>query len=125
MDLCHRCGIGACSANLIALSDARTVAVYRASTELVAAGSFAAQQVFESNGLNLAYTGERILKPYYHRWLRNPLRIDPVTKMPVYFDNEGKSPLADIYEGDGTKQIEAIWQYIRLGNKMPSPAEAQ
>jgi mono/diheme cytochrome c family protein len=90
-----------------------------------AAGSFAAQQVFESNGVNLAYTGERILKPYYHRWLRNPLRIDPITKMPVYFDNEGKSPLADIYEGDGTKQIEAIWQYIRLGNKMPSPAEVQ
>ena len=90
-----------------------------------AAGSFAAQQVFESNGVNLAYTGERVLKPYYQRWLRNPLRIDPITKMPVYFDNEGKSPLIDVYEGDGAKQIEAIWQYIRFGKNMPTPAEAQ
>jgi hypothetical protein len=90
-----------------------------------AVGNFAAQQVFESNGINLAYTGERLLKPYYHRWLRSPLRVDPVTKMPVYFDAEGRSPLIDVYDGDGSKQIEAIWQYLRLGPRMPSPAEAQ
>lgn len=88
-------------------------------------GDVAATQVFEAPGINLAYGGERLLKPHFHRWLRNPLRIDRTTKMPVYFDNEGKSPLAEVYEGDGTKQIEAIWQYIRLGSKMRSPFAAQ
>ena len=82
-------------------------------------------QVFESQGVNFAYTGARAQKSYFHRWVRNPLRIDPATKMPVYFDAEGKSPLADYYNGDAEKQIEAIWQYIRLGDKMLSPAEPQ
>ena len=90
-----------------------------------AVGSTAAMQVFESNGVNLAYTGARLQKSYYYRWVRNPLRIDPSTKMPVYFDAEGKSPLTDYYNGEAAKQIEAVWQYIRLGEKMPSPAEAQ
>ena len=90
-----------------------------------AVGKVAAMQVFESQGVNLAYSGARAQKSYFHRWVRNPLRIDPATKMPVYFDVEGKSPLADYYNGDAGKQIEAIWQYIRLGDKMPSPVEPQ
>ena len=90
-----------------------------------AVGGVAATQVFESNGVNLAYSGARLQKTYHHRWVRNPQRIDPGTKMPVYFDAEGRSPLADIYNGEADKQIEAIWQYIRLGDKMPAPAEAQ
>jgi cbb3-type cytochrome oxidase cytochrome c subunit len=88
-------------------------------------GSTAAMQVFESNGVNLAYTGARLQKSFYHRWVRNPQRIDPPTKMPVYFDSEGKSPLTDYYGGDAEKQIEAIWQYIRLGDKMPAPPAAR
>ncbi len=85
----------------------------------------AATQVFESNGINFALASERLLRPYYQRWLRNPLRIDPATKMPVYFDEEGRSPLAEVYEGDGAKQINAIWQYIRLGKDMPPPSGTQ
>jgi mono/diheme cytochrome c family protein len=84
-------------------------------------GDFGATQVFESAGINFAYSGGRLLKPYFHRWVRNPPSIDPTTKMPVYFDEEGKSPLTEIYDGDGSKQREAIWQYLRLGDKMPPP----
>jgi mono/diheme cytochrome c family protein len=90
-----------------------------------AVGSVAAMQVFESQGVNFAYTGARVQKSYFDRWVRNPLRIDPATKMPVYFDAEGKSPLTDYYNGDAEKQIEALWQYIRLGDKMPPPAAPQ
>ena len=84
-----------------------------------------ATQVFESNGINLALSGDRLLKPYFQRWLRNPLRVDPVSKMPVYFDEEGRSPLADVYGGDGARQMDAIWQYIRLGKDMPPPPGTQ
>lgn len=84
-------------------------------------GNLGANQVFESAGINLAYSGERLLKPYFVRWLFNPLGIDPASKMPVYFDEQGKSPLTDVFDGDGAKQIEALWQHIRLGRKMPPP----
>src|SRR6185436_6000441 len=84
-------------------------------------GEVGATQVFEAPGINLSHSGERSLQPYSQPWLRNPLQIDAATKMPVYFDETGKSPLLDFYEGDGPKTIDAIWQYLRLGEKMPLP----
>jgi hypothetical protein len=80
--------------------------------------------VFESEGINLAYSYERLLRDYYYRWMRNPLSIDPQTKMPVYFE-EGKSPLTEILDGDAEKQITAVWHYLRLGEKMPAPATGE
>ena len=47
--------------------------------------------------------------------------IAQTSKMPVYFE-DGKSPLTDLLEGDAEKQIEAVWQYLRLGLKMPLPS---
>ena len=81
----------------------------------------AATQVFEAPGINLATSGARLRPDFFKRWLRNPPLVDPTTKMPVYFDEEGKSPLTDVYEGSGEKQIEAVWQYLRMGEKMPAP----
>jgi hypothetical protein len=40
--------------------------------------------------------------------------------MPVYFD-EGRSPLTEVLDGDAEKQIDAIWQYLRLGRDIPPP----
>ncbi|HSH95884.1 MAG TPA: hypothetical protein VK968_17190, partial [Roseimicrobium sp.] len=88
-----------------------------------AVGKLGATQVFESAGINFAYTGERLQPTYFHRWLLNPLRVDPQTKMPVYFD-QGRSPLGDYYGGDAHKQIDALWNYIRLGPNMPLPKDA-
>lgn len=84
-------------------------------------GSVGALQVFEAPGINLAFSGERLQPEFFKRWLRNPPLVDPQTKMPVYFDEQGRSPIADVYEGDGVKQIDALWDYIRLGSKMPPP----
>jgi mono/diheme cytochrome c family protein len=86
-----------------------------------AIGEFGANQVVESPGVNLAQSGSRLLKSYFQRWVRNPLSIDPTSKMPVYFDEEGRSPLTDYYEGDGAKQIDALWEFIRLGREMGPP----
>ena len=88
-------------------------------------GNFAATQVFEAPGVNLIYSGERLQPAYFARWLRNPPLVDPSTKMPVYFDEEGKSPLTEVYDGDAAKQINAIWQYIRMGTKIPAPMQPQ
>jgi len=35
-------------------------------------------------GVNFSKTKRRIRKSYYERWMRDPLRIDPQTKMPKY-----------------------------------------
>ena len=83
-------------------------------------GPMQALEVFESEGINLAYTADRLMPDFYRRWFRAPTSIDPQTKMPVYFD-EGKSPLTDVLDGDGEKQISAVWEYIRLRDKMPAP----
>jgi hypothetical protein len=88
-----------------------------------AVGEMGATQLFEAPGINFAQSGERLLKDYFQRWVRNPIQIDPTTKMPVYFDEEGRSPLTEFYEGHGGKQIDALWEYIRLGNRMPPPAQ--
>lgn len=80
-----------------------------------------ATQGVESAGINLAYSGERLQRWYYERWVLNPLSIDPATKMPVYFDEQGKSPLTEFFDGDGIRQVRAIWEYLRLGEKMGAP----
>ena len=86
-----------------------------------AVGAVQATDVFDSEGINLAWSAERLLPQYYRRWVRNPLAIDPQTKMPVYFDEEGRSPLTEVLDGDGEKQINAMWHYLLLGEKMPRP----
>jgi hypothetical protein len=56
--------------------------------------------------------------------MRSPLTVDPQTKMPAYFE-DGRSALTDYYEGDAEKQINALYQYIRLAEKMPAPSTGQ
>jgi mono/diheme cytochrome c family protein len=85
-------------------------------------GTAKAAQVFESEGINFSYAVERIQRAYYERWTRNPLRIEPQTKMPVYFQDDGSSPLPDVLGGDTAKQLDAFWQFFRLGDKATPPA---
>lgn len=84
-------------------------------------GDFGATQVFEAPGINLSHSFERLQPDFYRRWLRNPVSLDPNSKMPAYFDEDGKSALADVLDGDGPKTIRALWEYIRLGSQMPKP----
>jgi hypothetical protein len=81
-----------------------------------AVGSSSLAQVVESPGVNLAYSGERLLPSFFHRWLMNPIAIDPSTKMPAYFDAEARSQLTEFFDGDAHKQIEAMWQYLKMTN---------
>lgn len=84
-------------------------------------GDLAATQVFESAGINLATSAERLQREYYHWWLMDPLQVDPTSKMPVYFDPQGGSPLFNVLDGSADKQLEAMWQYMRQGEDMVPP----
>ena len=79
-------------------------------------------QVFEAQGVNFARVNERSHPEYLMRWMLDPLRVDPQTRMPDYFDEDARSVLVDVLEGDAKKQIEAIGQYLRQGNQMKIPA---
>jgi mono/diheme cytochrome c family protein len=80
-----------------------------------------ATQVFEAPGINLGYSFDRLQPSFFRRWLRAPTALQADSKMPVYFDEEGRSPLPDIEGGDGPKTIQAVWEYLRLGPQMPKP----
>jgi mono/diheme cytochrome c family protein len=76
---------------------------------------------FEAQAINYMYTAERMTHDFYHRWVRDPQRYQPGTRMPQYADNAGKTPYKDILGGDAHAQFEAIWQYLLQGRKMNPP----
>lgn len=85
-----------------------------------AAGDTPPLAPFEAPAINFSYAQDRLRKPFYHRWMHNPLRIDPTTKMPQ-FSTDGTTALRDVYEGDAHKQFEAIWQYLQRGKDVKAP----
>jgi len=84
-------------------------------------GKAAAVGVFEAPGPNLMHAKARLTKSYFHRWMREPLRVEPDTKMPAFAQGD-KTQLPD-YDGDAVKQFEAIWQYFLTGEKIEPPEE--
>jgi mono/diheme cytochrome c family protein len=76
---------------------------------------------FEAQTINYMYVAERMNHDFYHRWVRDPQRYQPGTRMPQYADASGKTPLKDILGGDAHAQFEAIWQYLLEGRKMKPP----
>lgn len=78
---------------------------------------------FEAPAVNFAYSADRLRKDYYHRWVHNPQKIDPETKMPAFERDDRKTTITAHYEGDAAKQWEAIWQYLLGGKEIPPPTE--
>lgn len=77
-----------------------------------ALGGKPASQVFEREGIELLTARGRLRHEYYTRWLADPPRLDPDSRMPRYADNKGKTSIKEIFGGDGARQFEAIWQYL-------------
>ncbi len=75
-------------------------------------GSAPAVAIFEAPGINLGYSDQRLQKDYYHRWMLNPLRFDPTTRMPKFAQDDGTTPLTDVLGGQARDQFEAIWQQL-------------
>lgn len=80
-----------------------------------AVGEKPALAPFEGQGLNFMYSRERLNHEFYLRWMFNPQRINPLSIMPRYADDEGRTALGDTLEGKGADQFNAIWQYLRHG----------
>lgn len=84
-------------------------------------GDKPAQNVFEAQGINFAYTKERLRHEYFIRWMLKPSRIQPGTRMPAFALEDGTTPFTEVYGGDARKQFEAIWQYLLQGRDVTPP----
>ena len=68
--------------------------------------------VFEGEGPNFRDAGVRLTGEYLHLWMNDPPRVWPGTIMPKYATG-GLTPLTQHYEGDATRQFDAIYHYLR------------
>lgn len=82
----------------------------------------AATKVFEAPAPNFRLSRDRLRPDYFVRWVREPLRVEPGTKMPQFFQG-GRSQLTEVLEGDATRQIEALWNYLLEGEAIKAPGE--
>src|SRR5205823_12514292 len=73
-----------------------------------------------TRGPDLAGMNQRVRYEWYQRWLEQPQRIHPGTRMPSVF-MEGKSLLPDVLDGTADKHADAMWGYLALGPTLPLP----
>ncbi len=73
-----------------------------------------------TRGPDLALLTRRVRHDWYRRWLEQPQRIQPGTRMPTVFDG-GKSLLEKVLDGTADTQAEALWAYLSLGPTLPKP----
>jgi hypothetical protein len=45
--------------------------------------------------------------------MRDPLRIDPLTKMPKFSPDGVQTPMTSILDGDAAEQFDALWHYMQ------------
>lgn len=63
--------------------------------------------------INFAYIPERLRREYFDRYARNPARLLPGTMMPSFMDDKGRTGVTAHFDGDGAKQFEALWNFMR------------
>jgi hypothetical protein len=63
---------------------------------------------FDHRGIDFPNITRRLQYDYYLRWLSNPTRIDPLSKMPQF----SKQPKPGILGGSAERQFEALWHYL-------------
>ena len=62
--------------------------------------------------INFDLVRRRLRRPFFDWFLRDPQRILPGSKMPQFVDEDGYTALYDVFDGEATRQFEAIWQYL-------------
>jgi mono/diheme cytochrome c family protein len=78
-----------------------------------AVGDNKAVAPFEAEGINLRDAAIRLRYDFYERWMLEPTRVDPTTRM-TKFTLDGKTTtITDVLGGNARQQFDAIWQYIQ------------
>ena len=67
---------------------------------------------FEAPGINLLDAALRLRHEYYPRWMIDPTRLEPASKMPKFAPDGHTTALKEVLDGDAHRQFEAIWHFI-------------
>jgi mono/diheme cytochrome c family protein len=73
-----------------------------------------------TRGPELSFVPRRVNFDWYLRWMTDPQRIQPGTRMPTVFLS-GQSPHKEILGGDPQQQRVAVWQYLQRSRSLPPP----
>lgn len=76
-----------------------------------------------TRGPDLANVFQRVTSDWFHRWLLDPQRIEPGTRMPTVFFG-GISAAPQYLDGDPDGQLAAMWAYLSQGRRMAMPITA-
>ncbi|MBK7642939.1 MAG: c-type cytochrome [Planctomycetes bacterium] len=71
--------------------------------------------------VDLAHVRERIKPGWFRQLLLDPKSLGMNTRMPIFWDAQGKSAARTILDGDPKQQADALWSYVSLGRSMPLP----
>ncbi len=63
--------------------------------------------------VNFAVVAERLRWSYYWRYVQDPQRVMPGTMMPRFIDEDGKTALRGVLDGNPRRQFEAVWNYLQ------------
>ena len=72
-----------------------------------------AKQPNDGQGISFLHVAQRIRHPYYRRWMLDPLRIEPGTKMPRLCPDGQHTAARKILDGNAERQFEALWNYLQ------------
>lgn len=73
-----------------------------------------------TRGPELSFVPKRVNFDWYLRWMTDPQRIQPGTRMPTVFLS-GQSPYKEILGGDPQQQRLAVYQYLQRSRSLPPP----
>ena len=74
--------------------------------------------------LDMTTMARRLRQDWFHRYLLDPQKYRPGTRMPAAWPN-GRSVVPHILAGDSNVQIEAIWTYLLDGRNAKVPSGLQ
>ena len=72
-----------------------------------------ARQPNDGQGISFLHVAQRIRHPYYRRWMLDPLRIEPGTKMPRLSPDGQHTAVRNVLDGSADRQFEALWNYLQ------------
>ncbi|MFN3484823.1 MAG: c-type cytochrome [Planctomycetota bacterium] len=79
----------------------------------IACHDFQGRASLGTRGPDMVQMYERLRPEWFRRWMRDPGRLQPGTAMPQYF--------AGVAEPQVQKVIDALWDVLSLGDRMPLP----
>lgn len=86
----------------------------------IACHTFQLKQAANMSAVDLTEMAERLRKPWFHHYMRDPQRFSQSTIMPSYWPG-GRAMRKDILAGHADEQIEALWLYLLDGRQARTP----